>query len=150
MRRGVLDAAIVTLDRVVCCYPRLEALLNAAADRKGRALGRVYPRPRWGTRVVLSAGNLFLRLRAGMPGPLTCMLPPGVQPVVQWKPDARGCLILWSAAPLGLRCTKVRRQFDCYFSFVVQLTIALTTRSVRSRAIEWPRSSNSTSVTRFG
>lgn len=60
---GIPDTDIVTLDRVVCCYPRLEALLNAAADRTGRTLGLVYPRPRWGTRVVMAAGNLFLRLR---------------------------------------------------------------------------------------
>jgi hypothetical protein len=56
-------ADLVTLDRVVCCYPDYEALLRAAAGRARRIVGLVYPRERWGTRLALGAANLWLRIR---------------------------------------------------------------------------------------
>lgn len=56
-------ADLVTLDRVICCYPHLEALLGASLARTNRVLGLVYPRDRWGTRVALAVGNLWFRLR---------------------------------------------------------------------------------------
>ncbi len=55
-----VDAAdIVTLDRVVCCYPDMEGLLNAAAPRARRFLGLVYPRDKWWTRLGVMAINGF-------------------------------------------------------------------------------------------
>lgn len=54
---------LVTLDRVVCCYPHLEPLLEAALSRTGRLLGLVFPRDRWFVRVGLRAVNLWQRLR---------------------------------------------------------------------------------------
>lgn len=56
-------ADLVTLDRVICCYPHLEALLESSLARSRRVLGLVYPRDRWGTRVALALGNLWFRLR---------------------------------------------------------------------------------------
>lgn len=48
-------ADLVTLDRVICCYPDLTALFGEAAARAKRFLGLVYPRDnrllRWGVRV---------------------------------------------------------------------------------------------------
>ena len=38
------EADLVALDRVVCCYPRMEALVGLAADRTRRRLGMVLPR----------------------------------------------------------------------------------------------------------
>ncbi len=63
-RAGEVDAAdLVTLDRVVCCYPDMPALLGAAARLTRRTLGLVIPRGtrfmRWGVAMV----NLFQRLR---------------------------------------------------------------------------------------
>ena len=40
------DADVVTLDRVVCCYPDSEALLRGAADRARRLLAFTYPSDR--------------------------------------------------------------------------------------------------------
>lgn len=57
------DADLVTLDRVVCCYPDVDALLGAATARARRAVGLVYPRERLGTRLALALGNLWQRLR---------------------------------------------------------------------------------------
>ena len=49
----VVDAAdVVTLDRVVCCYPDVEALLGAAASKSTRLVGLVYPRDTWWNRIA--------------------------------------------------------------------------------------------------
>jgi magnesium-protoporphyrin O-methyltransferase len=56
-------ADIVTLDRVVCCYPHMEALMNAAAARAKRFLGLVYPRDVWWTKLGVMALNCFPKLR---------------------------------------------------------------------------------------
>ena len=56
-------ADLVTLDRVVCCYPDMPAMLGAAAPLTRRALGLVFPR---GTRFIRSGDalvNLIQRLR---------------------------------------------------------------------------------------
>lgn len=52
-------ADIVTLDRVVCCYPSLESLVRLSAQRARRLYGLVYPRDRWITRVVVRIENFF-------------------------------------------------------------------------------------------
>jgi hypothetical protein len=47
----VVDPAdVVTLDRVVCCYPDVDALLGAAAGKAARVVGLVYPRDTWWNR----------------------------------------------------------------------------------------------------
>jgi 2-polyprenyl-3-methyl-5-hydroxy-6-metoxy-1,4-benzoquinol methylase len=60
----VPDADVVTLDRVVCCYPDSEALLRGAADRARRLLAFTYPRDRWYVRTLFALENLWLRLTA--------------------------------------------------------------------------------------
>jgi magnesium-protoporphyrin O-methyltransferase len=56
MQNDVPSADVVTLDRVVCCYPDMPALIDAAASHADRALGLVYPRSRrlirFGIRVI--------------------------------------------------------------------------------------------------
>lgn len=56
-------ADIVTLDRVVCCYPDYQRLLQAAADHSQRALVMTYPREVWYTRLALAMMNFFQKLR---------------------------------------------------------------------------------------
>jgi magnesium-protoporphyrin O-methyltransferase len=56
-------ADIVTLDRVVCCYPDMAALMNAAAARAKRFLGLVYPRDDWWIKLGVGALNIAPRLR---------------------------------------------------------------------------------------
>ena len=49
----VVDPAdVVTLDRVVCCYPDVDALLGAAAGKATRLVGLVYPRDTWWNRLA--------------------------------------------------------------------------------------------------
>ena len=45
------DADVVTLDRVICCYPDLARLLGSAAGKARRSVGLVYPRLTWWTRL---------------------------------------------------------------------------------------------------
>jgi magnesium-protoporphyrin O-methyltransferase len=54
---------IVTLDRVVCCYPDFRKLLTAAADHSKRALAFTYPRETWYLRIGLRIVNFFQKLR---------------------------------------------------------------------------------------
>jgi 2-polyprenyl-3-methyl-5-hydroxy-6-metoxy-1,4-benzoquinol methylase len=54
---------IVTLDRVVCCYPDFHRLLKAAADHSRGALALTYPRETWYMRFGLVVLNFFQTLR---------------------------------------------------------------------------------------
>src|SRR6266700_742966 len=58
----VTAADIVTLDRVVCCYPDMEPLVRLSAERCRRLYGLSYPRYRWPVRAVVSTENAFRRL----------------------------------------------------------------------------------------
>lgn len=56
------DADVVTLDRVVCCYPDAEALLRGATSRARRLLAFTYPRDRWYVRTLIMLENFWRRL----------------------------------------------------------------------------------------
>jgi magnesium-protoporphyrin O-methyltransferase len=56
------DADVVTLDRVVCCYPDPEALLGAAAAKTRQVLAFTYPCDRWYVRTMFAFGNFWLRM----------------------------------------------------------------------------------------
>jgi magnesium-protoporphyrin O-methyltransferase len=63
-RAGSLEAAdLVTLDRVVCCYPAAEALVSLAAARTRRALGLVLPNDGMLVRLGIRLINLTFRIR---------------------------------------------------------------------------------------
>ena len=55
-------ADVVTLDRVICCYPNMELLVSASASRTRRLYGAVFPRERWMVRAFVAFGNLARRL----------------------------------------------------------------------------------------
>ncbi len=56
-------ADIVTLDRVVCCYPDMERLVRSSADRAEVLYGLVHPREGRAMRLAVAALNLSFRLR---------------------------------------------------------------------------------------
>jgi magnesium-protoporphyrin O-methyltransferase len=58
-------ADIVTLDRVICCYPDVEKLVEASVAKAKHVYGLVYPRERWVTKMGVALVNFFLRLRGG-------------------------------------------------------------------------------------
>jgi magnesium-protoporphyrin O-methyltransferase len=63
MAEEVPPADLVTLDRVVCCYPDMEGLVDATASRARRAYGLVFPRVNLLTRLGFRLLNLVQRLR---------------------------------------------------------------------------------------
>ena len=56
-------ADIVTLDRVVCCYPDFRSLLGSAAEHSRHALAFTYPRETWYTRIGFAIINFFQGLQ---------------------------------------------------------------------------------------
>ena len=56
-------ATVVTLDRVVCCYPFYEALLNAALHHAEQRLALSYPRDVWYVRLGVMLENAQRRLK---------------------------------------------------------------------------------------
>ena len=57
------EADLVALDRVVCCYPHMEALVRVAADRTRRRLGMVLPRDAAWIRAGVDVSNRWSALR---------------------------------------------------------------------------------------
>ena len=63
-RAADIDRAdIVTLDRVICCYPDVDALVGLSADHANSILAVVLPRDRRLVHAALRIENLWLRLR---------------------------------------------------------------------------------------
>jgi SAM-dependent methyltransferase len=60
---AIESADIVTLDRVVCCYPDAEALVGLSAARARTVYGLVLPRDRAMVRLAIRLENLWFRLR---------------------------------------------------------------------------------------
>jgi SAM-dependent methyltransferase len=56
-------ANIVTMDSVICCYPYLAPLLDAAVRTRPRVVGITYPRDTWWMRVYMRLYNVVEGLR---------------------------------------------------------------------------------------
>lgn len=56
-------ADIVTLDRVICCYPDMERLVGASVQRARRLYGAVYPRGSWWVRLMIAIENAVRRMK---------------------------------------------------------------------------------------
>jgi magnesium-protoporphyrin O-methyltransferase len=54
---------IVTLDRVICCYPDMPALVGSSVAHARQVYGLVYPRDTWWTRLGIRMVNLYFRAR---------------------------------------------------------------------------------------
>lgn len=63
MADSVPDADVVTLDRVVCCYPDMPALVRASARRARHVYALSFPRVHWFTRLGVKLANAWFRLR---------------------------------------------------------------------------------------
>jgi len=62
----VAPADVVTLDRVICCYDDMSALVGPSAARARRLYGAVYPRDTWWVRAGLAVANLLLKARGSL------------------------------------------------------------------------------------
>lgn len=56
-------ADVVTLDRVICCYPDMDRLVASSAAKAQHLYGLVFPRQLMVTRVGTSLANSWFRLR---------------------------------------------------------------------------------------
>ena len=52
----------VVMNRVVCCYPDVDALVGGAAGRARRLLVMSFPRERASIRLAFAAGNIWFRV----------------------------------------------------------------------------------------
>lgn len=55
-------ADIVTLDKVICCYHDMRALVGLSAQHAAKLYGAVFPRDRWWVKIGLLLGNFLLWL----------------------------------------------------------------------------------------
>jgi SAM-dependent methyltransferase len=55
---SIAPAEVVAMDRVVCCYPAYQPLLEAALQRSRRLFAFSYPRDRWHVRAMVAVQNL--------------------------------------------------------------------------------------------
>lgn len=56
-------ADVVTLDRVICCYPDVDRLVGASIEKARHLYGLVFPRERALTRAGVSLANAWFRVR---------------------------------------------------------------------------------------
>lgn len=59
----VPTADIVTLNRVICCYPDMKKLVGLSVARAGKLYGVVFPRNTWWMEVWLVIQTFFLKLQ---------------------------------------------------------------------------------------
>ncbi len=63
VQRTLPQTDLVTLDRVVCCYPDYMRILHAVADTEASWCGLSCPRDRWYVRAFVAVHNFFLWIR---------------------------------------------------------------------------------------
>lgn len=92
-------ADLVALDRVVCCYPEYEPLLQHAVQHAERRFAYSYPRDRWFVRIGVCVENALRRWRGN--SFRTFVHPPAaMQRIVEaagFSLASRRCTLTWSA-----------------------------------------------------
>ena len=58
-----LEADDVVMNRVICCYPSMERLMNAALGSTKRFLAASFPRDRLGAKIAIQLGNAYCKIR---------------------------------------------------------------------------------------
>lgn len=64
LAHSIPEADIVTLDKVICCYPDFQKLLQLSLQKCGRVYGLVYPRVNWFTKIGFRLINLWFRIKS--------------------------------------------------------------------------------------
>jgi magnesium-protoporphyrin O-methyltransferase len=59
----IAEADIVTLDRVICCYPDMKNMVSLSAARARKLYGLVFPRDTWWARAGVAVINFIFRLQ---------------------------------------------------------------------------------------
>lgn len=58
-----LEADAVVMNRVICCYPFVERLMDSALSSSRRFVAATFPRDRLAAKIALSFGNAYCRIR---------------------------------------------------------------------------------------
>jgi magnesium-protoporphyrin O-methyltransferase len=96
--RDLPVAAVVTLDRVVCCYPAYRPLLEQSLEHAERGLALSYPRDRWYVRLGMWFENA-LRRRRGNPFRTFVHPPADMQRLIEaagFRLASRGQTMIWT------------------------------------------------------
>ncbi len=62
LAEGLPESDIVTLDRVLCCYPDLERFVETSVGKARRLYAASYPRDRWYVKLAFFIENLVRRM----------------------------------------------------------------------------------------
>ena len=54
---------IVSMDKVICCYPDAKELINQAAQHSNHLVALAYPHDTWLARLISTVANWFIKLR---------------------------------------------------------------------------------------
>lgn len=63
MKDQLPQADLVTLDKVICCYPDWEGLLRTSVEKSSRLVALSIPRDRWFVRIFIHMTNLFQKIK---------------------------------------------------------------------------------------
>jgi predicted TPR repeat methyltransferase len=62
VHEGVDHHDLVTLEKVVCCYPHVKELINHSASKASKIYALVYPIDNWLSKFINKLGRIFLSL----------------------------------------------------------------------------------------
>ena len=99
------SADLVTLDRVVCCYPSYQTILDEATRHALRAIALSYPRDRWIVRAAMWVENARRARKSGFR--TFVHSPAGIQEVIEqagFQLASRRLTAMWTADIFVRRC----------------------------------------------
>ena len=62
MVKEIPSADIVTLDKVICCYPDLQTLVGLSSQKAGKIYGVIYPVDTWWMKFGVRIPNFFFKI----------------------------------------------------------------------------------------
>ena len=63
MVKEISTADIVTLDKVICCYPDLQKLVGLSSQKAGKIYGVIYPVDTWWMKFGVRIPNFFFKIK---------------------------------------------------------------------------------------
>lgn len=63
MEKEIPAADIVTLDKVICCYPDMQTLVGLSSERAGKIYGVIYPVDTWWTKLGARIQHFIFKMR---------------------------------------------------------------------------------------
>jgi len=96
---AVPGADLVTLDRVICCYPDWDRLLTHSAPKARRYYGLSIPQRRWAVRLFVAFQNMRRVCEAPHSGPTYTARMPSTEGWASWASGGNRCGTRSSGTP---------------------------------------------------